>query len=90
MAKWVAIRVATILADHKQIDKRTAAKNLKRSAACERPTMKVFGARCLDVILDIIESVSEGFLTYFSSSMRSANRRRLFCLGLRHLVVLFV
>ena len=42
-AKWAAMQVATMLADYKQIDKRTPMKNHNRSAALGRPAMKLLG-----------------------------------------------
>ena len=41
-AKWAAMQVATMLADNKQIDKRTT-RNQNRSAALGRPAMKLLG-----------------------------------------------
>ena len=42
-AKWPAMQVATMLADHKQIDKRTTLRNQNKSAALGRPAMKLLG-----------------------------------------------
>ena len=40
-AKWVAMQVATMLADHKQTDKRTTLRNQNISAALGRSAMKL-------------------------------------------------
>ena len=40
-AKWAATQVAIMLADHKQIDKRTTMKNQNRNAALGRPAIKL-------------------------------------------------
>ena len=37
------MQVATVVADHKQIDKRTTMTNQNRSAALGRPAMKLLG-----------------------------------------------
>ena len=42
-AKWAAIQAATMLADHKLIDTRTAMKNQDRSATLGRLAMKLLG-----------------------------------------------
>ena len=42
--KWAAMQVATMLADHKQIDERTTMRNQSRSAALGRPAIKLLGA----------------------------------------------
>ena len=44
IAKLAAMQVATMLTDHKQVDKRRTMRNQNRKAAFGRPAMKLLGS----------------------------------------------